>query len=201
MYKIAVFIEFDKKITRKILNQKKIVKKKFGNQIYLNHPVHLTLFTLNIKNIDKLKKIYINKKKIQSKPFLINVTRPGIFYDDPLTGGHTIFYHIKKNDKLNKIQLRHLIKINKNLNIIKKNMNLFKNNILKNNYKKYGFPFIGKIWIPHITIASIKNVTNNNKYIKYFLSTKTNLKCFVTKIKFYKIEKDRHDFLFSVKDF
>ena len=201
MYKIAAFIEFDKKITRKILNQKKIVKKKFGNQIYLNHPVHLTLFTLNVKNIDKLKKIYINELKIKSKPFTINVTKPGIFYNDPLTGGHTIFYHIKKNDKINKIQLRHLRKINKNLNILKKNMNLFKNNILKNNYKKYGFPFAGKIWMPHITIASIKNITNNNNYIKYFLSTKTNLKCLVSEIKFYKIVKDRHDFLFSVKDF
>ena len=201
MYKIAAFIEFDKKITKKILNQKKIVKKKFGNQIYLNHPVHLTLFTLNVKNIDKLKKIYINELKIKSKPFTINVTKPGIFYNDPLTGGHTIFYHIKKNDKINKIQLRHLRKINKNLNILKKNMNLFKNNILKNNYKKYGFPFAGKIWMPHITIASIKNITNNNNYIKYFLSTKTNLKCLVSEIKFYKIVKDRHDFLFSVKDF
>ena len=201
MYKIAAFIEFDKKITKKILKQKKIVKKKFGNQIYLNHPVHLTLFTLNVKNIDKLKKIYINELKIKSKPFTINVTKPGIFYNDPLTGGHTIFYHIKKNDKINKIQLRHLRKINKNLNILKKNMNLFKNNILKNNYKKYGFPFAGKIWMPHITIASIKNITNNNNYIKYFLSTKTNLKCLVSEIKFYKIIKDRHDFLFSVKDF
>ncbi len=201
MYKIAAFIEFDKIITRKILNQKKIVKKKFGNQIYLNHPVHLTLFTIDIKNINKLKKIYINKKNIHSKPFPINVTRPGIFYDDPLTGGHTIFYHIKKNNRINKIQLKHLKKINKNLNILKKNMNLFKNNILKNNYKKYGFPFAGKIWIPHITIASIKNIANNNNYIKYFLSTKTNLKCLVSEIKFYKIVKDRHDFLFSVKDF
>ena len=201
MYKIAAFIEFDKIITRKILNQKKIVKKKFGNQIYLNHPVHLTLFTLNIKNINKLKKIYINKNKIQSKPFSINVTRPGIFYDDPLTGGHTIFYHIKKNDRINKIQLRHLRRINKNLKTLKRNINLFKNNILKNNYKKYGFPFAGKIWIPHITIASIKNTTNNNNYIKYFLSTKINLKCLVSEIKFYKIVKDRHDFLFSVKDF
>ena len=201
MYKIAAFIEFDKKITSKILNQKKIVKKKFGNQIYLNHPVHLTLFTLNVKNIDKLKKIYINELKIKSKPFTINVTKPGIFYNDPLTGGHTIFYHIKKNDKINKIQLRHLRKINKNLNILKKNMNLFKNNILKNNYKKYCFPFACKICMPHITIASIKNITNNNNYIKYFLSTKTNLKCLVSEIKFYKIVKDRHDFLFSVKDF
>ena len=201
MHKIAAFIKFNKKIENKVLFYKNKVSRRFGKQIYLNHPVHLTLFTIDIKNINKLKKIYINKKNIQSKPFLINVTRPGIFYDDPLTGGHTIFYHIKKNNRINKIQLKHLKKINKNLNILKKNMNLFKNNILKNNYKKYGFPFAGKIWIPHITIASIKNTTNNNNYIKYFLSTKTNLKCLVSEIKFYKIVKDRHDFLFSVKDF
>ena len=66
MYKIAAFIEFDNRITNKILNQKKIVKKKFGNQIYLNHPVHLTLFTLNIKKINELKRIYINNKDKES---------------------------------------------------------------------------------------------------------------------------------------
>ena len=49
MYKVAAFIKFDKKIEKKILQQKKLVKKRFGNQTYLNHPVHLTLFTLNIK--------------------------------------------------------------------------------------------------------------------------------------------------------
>ena len=35
MYKIAAFIEFNKIITKKILNQKKELKKKFDNQIYL----------------------------------------------------------------------------------------------------------------------------------------------------------------------
>ena len=96
MYKIAAFIEFDKKITKKILSQKKIVKKKFGDQNYLKHPVHLTLFTLYIKKIVELRDIYINDKAKQSKPFSIFITQPGIFYNDPLTGGHTFFYHIKK---------------------------------------------------------------------------------------------------------
>ena len=59
MYKIAAFIEFDKKIKKKILKQKKIIKKKFGDQSYLNHPVHLTLFTLKIQKISELKKIYL----------------------------------------------------------------------------------------------------------------------------------------------
>jgi 2'-5' RNA ligase len=73
--------------------------------------------------------------------------------------------------------------------------------LLKNNYKKYGFPFVDKIWIPHTTIASIKNLKENNKYIKQFLSKKIKLKCFVKEIKFYKIIKNRHDFLFNVKNF
>ena len=34
----------------------KKVKQKFGNQTYLNHPVHLTLFTLKIKKTSELKK-------------------------------------------------------------------------------------------------------------------------------------------------
>ena len=63
MYKIAAFIEFDNKITKKILNQKKIIKKVFGKQIYLNHPVHLTLFTLKIQKIYELKKINLEEKK------------------------------------------------------------------------------------------------------------------------------------------
>ena len=127
MYKIAAFIEFDKKITNKILSQKKLVKKKFGDQIYLKHPVHLTLFTLNIKKINELKKIYINDKGKQSKLFSISITQPGIFYNDPLTGGHTFFHHIKKNKTISEIQIKHLKKINKNLDVFKKNIKLFKN--------------------------------------------------------------------------
>ncbi len=201
MYKIAAFIEFDKKITKKILDQKKLVKKRFGNQIYLNHPVHLTLFTINIKNISELKKIYKNHNKKQSKPFHIYLTKPGIFFNDPLTKGHTFFYHISKNKNISDIQIRNLKKINKNIDVIKKKTNLFQNTILKNNYYKYGFPFAGKVWIPHTTIASIRNLKNNNKYISQFLLSKIKLKFIVRKIKFYKIVKDRHDFLFDVRDF
>lgn len=201
MYKIAAFIEFNKIITKKILNRKKEVEKKFGNQIYLKHPVHLTLFTIHINKIDQLKKLYINDKKNKSKPFSISVTKPGVFYNDPLTGGHTIFYHIRKNKKISELQLRHLKKINKNLNVLKRNIKLFKNNILRKNFKEFGFPFTGKIWIPHTTIASIKNLKRDDKYIKEFLTKKIRLNCFIKEIKFYKIIKDRHELLFNVKDF
>ena len=139
MYKIAAFIELNKKIENKILKQKKIVKKKFGNQPYLNHPVHLTLFTLNIKKISELKKIYLNNLKKKSKSFYIHLNNPGIFYNDPLTKGDTFFYHVKKNKKINELQVKHLKKINQNLKIIKKKTNLFESKELKANYKKLDF--------------------------------------------------------------
>lgn len=200
MYKIAAFIEFNKKITNKILKQKKIIKKKFGDQSYLNHPVHLTLFTLKIQKISELKKIYLEEKKKINKTVLIEVKSPDIFIDDPLTKGHTIFYKIRKSKTIEKIQLTHLKKINKKIKVLKNDINLFNTSILKRNYKKYGFPFAGKVWIPHTTIASLKNIKPSNKFVSRFLKSKMNSKCKVNKIKFYKIVKDKHDFLFSVRN-
>ena len=72
---------------------------------------------------------------------------------------------------------------------------------MKKNYKNYGFPFCGKIWIPHTTIASISNVKDDNNFFKKFLTKKINLKCEINEIKFYKINKDKHDFIFSIKDY
>ena len=67
MINIGAFIEFDKKINNKVLGYKKKVKNKFGNQIYLDHPVHSTLFTIKIKKISELKKIYKNDINIKKK--------------------------------------------------------------------------------------------------------------------------------------
>lgn len=200
MYKIAAFIEFDDKITQKILNQKKKIKEKFGEQIYLNHPVHLTLFTLKIQKISELKKIYLEERKKKYKVVLIEVKSPDIFVDDPITHGHTIFYKIRKSKQIKDIQLAHLKKINKKIKVLKNDIHLFNIPILKSNYKKYGFPFVGKVWIPHSTIASLENIKPNNKFVRRFLKSKINLKCLVNEIKFYKIVKDKHDFLFSVRN-
>ena len=198
MINIGAFIEFDKKINNKVLGYKKKVKNKFGNQIYLDHPVHSTLFTIKIKKISELKKIYKNDINIKKKSFKINLTSSKIFYHDPLTKGHTLYYKIKKTKILKNIQMQHLTKINRNINVLKKESFLFKKLILKQNYKKYGFPFSGPIWIPHTTVASIKGVDKNNVFIRRFLKSKINLKCDISFINFYKIMKNKHKFLFKV---
>ena len=199
MYKIAAFITFEKIFEKKILSHKSIVKKKFGNQIYLNHPVHLTLFTINIKTITQLKKIYLDKNNKDSKKNLIvQVNKAGVFLNDPLTKGHTLYFGLKKNNLLMQNQMKHLKFINKHL-FVEKNRDKFDNKILNNNYKKYGFPFAGKIWIPHITIASIRRIKENNLFIKKFLKSKINYKSAIKNIEFYRVSKDKHQFLFKTK--
>ena len=201
MPKIAAFLKFNKKIENEVLSYKKKVKIKFGNQIYLNHPVHSTLFTIEIKKIKDLKNLYQNlkiKKKIKLQKILVNST--GVFYNDPLTKGHTLYFNVKKSNFLSNIQLKHLNLINKKITVLKKNIEILKNQKLKKNYLKYGFPFSGKIWIPHITIASIKDIKKNNKFIDNFLNKKIHFKDEINEIEFYKVNKNKHFFLFKTKN-
>jgi hypothetical protein len=200
MYKIAAFIKFDKKFERNVIFQKNKVKKIFGNQIYLDHPVHLTLFTLNIKKISSLRNLYneINVKN-KNKYLKIKISSTDIFANDPLTKGHTLFYVLKSYSLLKSIQMKHLKIINKKINVLKKNSKDFKDPILKKNYKKYGFPFAGKIWIPHITVASIRNIKQDHKFIKNFIKLKINYTTLINNIEFYRIINDKHHFLFKTK--
>ena len=91
--------------------------------------------------------------------------------------------------------------INKKINVIKNEKYSFNNKTLRKNYMKFGFPFAGKIWIPHITIASINKNKKSEPFLKKFLNSKINLKCFVNELSFYKINKNEHKFLFKVKNF
>lgn len=197
MYKIAAFINFNKTFEDKVLLQKRKIRKLFGKQIYLDHPVHLTLFTLNIEKITALRNIYNNKKINYKKKLEIKVNSTGMFANDPLTNGHTLFYGLKKNLLLKSIQMKHLKKINKKIKVLKKNSNALKSSILKKNYNKYGFPFAGKIWIPHITVASLRKIDEKHSFIKNFLKMKIDHKILIKNIKFYKIRNNKHYFLFK----
>jgi 2'-5' RNA ligase len=198
MYKIAAFINFNRTIEKIILSQKRKVKNYFGEQIYHDHPVHLTLFTIKIKKISDLRKIYnevkVNKKDINLK---LQIDHTGIFPNDPLTKGHTLFYGLKNNILLQKIQNKHLKFINKKIYVSKKDIKNIKNQILKKNHKKYGFPFAGKIWIPHITVASIRKVNQDHIFIKKFLKLKINLRSLIKNIEFYRVSNEKHYFLFK----
>lgn len=201
LYKLVCFLKFNKKIEKEILHLKSLVKKKFGNQIYLDHPVHLTLFTFKTKYLNEINNLYKNfnssKKKIQNLNITIN--KSNVFYNDPLTNGHTIYYEIKKNLNLNLLQEKHLKLLSKYILFDKKDLKKFRVAWMKRNFIKYGFPFVGKKWIPHITVSSLSKVEKDHQFIKFFLKKKISFKDKIKEIKFYEIKKNKHKFLFRSK--
>ena len=192
--KIGIFIEPQKNKSNFLYNWKKIIKKNFGKQKYLIHPLHATIAVFKIKT--KINDNFYLFLKIEMKlfaKFKINITKPNIFYNDALTGGDTLFFGIKKNPKLILFQKKILKHFNQIDNKISRN-DFFKNKKFQCNYKNYGFPFVGQDWIPHFTIASVKTKSKEkNKIFKNFLNEKkfkTNFE--VKNFSIWEINKDKH---------
>ena len=136
-----------------------------------------------------------NLKVKHLKAFKIEKT--DVFFNDPVTKGNTLILKIKKNKFLNSVQLQILKLIKKYL--IKKTIN-FTNLKMKNNFKKYGYPFVNLNWLPHFTIASIAKKQNQKIFINNFKNFKNYIpKQKVKYIYFYKIKKQQHKFLWKTK--
>ena len=83
--------------------------------------------------------------------------------------------------------------------LIKKTIN-FTNLKMKNNFKKYGYPFVNLNWLPHFTIASIAKKQKQKIFINNFKNFKNYIpKQKVKYIYFYKIKKQQHKFLWKTK--
>jgi len=190
---IGFFIEPENFLNKKIIFWKKKFTNKFSIQKYIFHPPHLTLCTMQIsKNflyfLKQNKNLSI--KTYKSKLIKININRCDYFKNDPITKSFTLFYSVNRNIDLQKIQKTILNKFLKfKLNKIKKNIFLNKN--LKNSYEKYTYPFTGKNFLPHFTIASF-NASLNNPLIQDFLNQKINYTQNINIVSIWIIKNDYH---------
>ena len=188
---IGFFIEPDLRTRKLIISYKKLIKKKYGNQIYLNHPPHLTLFTIKLKNKFLKKDFFKISKFINNlKKTIIKIKRTNFFYNDPLTKGNTMLFTVKKNSVLkdNQIKLIKFIKSEFGNFIIKDKK--FKG-LMQKNYTLYGYPFVGKNWKPHFTISSI-NKKKNLKVIEPHIIKNIDKSFLLKKISVWHIKKNIH---------
>ena len=195
MIKLGVFLIPNNKLKKVIIGLKREVKKNFGTQKYLSHIPHCTLCVLHVSNLllQSVKKKNLKVKHI--KEFKIEKT--DVFFNDPVTKGNTLIIKIKKNKFLSSMQLQ-ILKLMKKY-LIKKKINLL-NLKMKNNFKKYGYPFVNTNWLPHFTIASIAKKKNQ----KIFINSFKNFKNYIPEQKvkylyFYEIKKQQHKFLWKKK--
>ena len=187
---LGVFIVPEGRLRSKIFHWKEKVEKQMDEQPYTNHPPHLTIIHSDIKNY----KTAINEIKdclSRLKSFKLTVHKNNIFWDDLFTGGHTLSFNIKKSEYLNSIQKKLSIiffKYKEN-NIIPEFFRPHKQ--LYDSYLNFGFPFVGRHWIPHFTISSLK-VDKNHRIIQKFLLDKIDVSFTVNKISIWNINGNQH---------
>lgn len=151
----AIVIELEGKIAHFVINQKKQIEKQFPHQPYCSSKPHITLYygALNPLFIPNLK-TFIESK---TKPFYAKTNNMIVFENDITTGGHTLAIKIVPTQQLYCLQ-EYIA--NTLIPFIQKDTHNTKYPLIdpyKTSYTQYGFPFIGKHWIPHITIASLTN--------------------------------------------
>lgn len=171
MEKYFIALEPERKLTNLINKQKKLVRDFVGEQKYLSNHPNITLFPLTVKNIEetfeKLEEIAMSTQKIP-----LRLKDFHIFYNDIRTGENTITYSFSEEsiEKLKQIQskvIRSISEFNKKIFLTKDSKIYQKmSKIERENTVKYGYPFVGENWIPHITLASIKKDQFNEIWSK-----------------------------------
>jgi len=167
------FIAFEpeEELVGQILKQKEFVRDSIGEQKYLSDPPHFTLYLFSCDNIDevisKLNGVVNNLKR-----FSVSLTGFHVFYDDIVTGGHTITYGLDDSSVriLRGIQIKVINSIkefNTNVRFSNSSSSYGKMpNLQKANCDLFGFPYVGDIWVPHITVASIDKLYFDNLFSK-----------------------------------
>jgi len=120
--------------------------------IYLHHPVHATLFLF-----------YGEKQKEVEYTSLIQKEAPIfksfdwlVFENDAVTGGDTLTIGLEKTMEWEILQLN-LAEDLKPFIVSPIDYPNEWSGPFKRSYQNYGFPFVGKHWLPHVSIASFKN--------------------------------------------
>jgi len=121
---------------------------------YLNHPVHATLFLFYGEKQKEVEYITLIKKEVpifKSAEWLV-------FENDAVTGGDTLTIGLEKTVDWELLQLDLAEALKPYILRLIEYPNEW-SGPFKISHQNYGFPFVGKHWMPHVSIASFKNKT------------------------------------------
>lgn len=178
-----VALEPEKKLHDFILDSKKWIKDNLGDQLYLGDKPHLTLGVLCAENLCEIEEVCSKQSKLQKK-LTLSIEKLTKFPLDSVTNKYPLCLEISGENlgKLKSLQSDLLNKLNifREKNIALRYFNSSFNGKLKKNLEKFGYPFVGEIWLPHISFCSF----DNQKDLDFFLEKNY-------------LEKFKGDFLFE----
>jgi len=120
--------------------------------IYLHHPVHATLFLFYGERQKEVEYTSL----IQKEAPIFKTFDWLVFENDAVTGGDTLTIGLEKTMEWEILQLN-LAEDLKPFIVSPIDYPNEWSGPFKRSYQNYGFPFVGKHWLPHVSIASFKN--------------------------------------------
>lgn len=165
---------------------------------YLNHPVHSTFFLLMAE--PRSESDIVSSLKFLSQgihPFTVKFSGWHIFYADTATGGDTLTIGITPSETLYCLQE----KIATTMAKYRSEAVVYPVNwqgVYLQSIQKWGFPFVGKHWVPHISIASVK--TEGKKIVSEAKESKDQPHIAqITNVSLYRIMENLHTHIHTVK--
>lgn len=195
MLNIGVFYLPDDKLNHQIHQIKDFFINKKIKQKYLDHIAHTTIYTLTINEseLDSLMSQFGSLKQSVSS-FSSVINNWIVFENDSLTGLNTLCLKYDFTNDFENLQNSVVQSLYK-FHIPLENLNL-EGELLRSNML-YGFPFVGKHWVPHLTIGSLDMSKNN--LIK-LCNDKFNFPrpVVINNLGLYIIDGDKHELLNSI---
>ena len=192
MIKLGVFYCIDGDLKKKVESIKSFFKTKSNESKYLNHIVHSTLYVFEIES-EKINDVIEKFQSLQEvlSPVFSEINKWRVFENDVLTNLNTLCLDIELSNDLFNLQMN---VVNAFLGIHLKKPNTDFEGLLKESYNQFGYPFVGKHWIPHITIGSLdiekKKLTEfSEEMINFPRAIKIN------NLGLFKIEADSHSLI------
>jgi 2'-5' RNA ligase len=152
----------DEAFANAVLSYKRRTRQRIGPQLYLSDPPHLTLYLASFPNPVALGSAV--QKAIRGLPApTAQICGWHVFRDDPLNGNHTLVCDTDPQHRRDlAICQEHICTAVSCLRDSPSTLARYVSSqrrlseAAQANLTQWGFPFVGSIWHPHVTIASIR---------------------------------------------
>ena len=192
----GVFITPRGKLYHNIIGWKNKIKATLPDQHYCSHPPHCTILHSEMINeseiIESLKKLISNLRK-----FKLYTDKTSVFWNDFATNrSHTLVWTFQESTEIREIQIKIANELGPFIKARSIPTHLNKSKVLLDSFTKFGYPFVGKHWTPHMTVASLS--TQKDHYlITEFLSQKVSLDLEINSLELWQIDKEKHSKIYE----
>jgi len=191
MIKYALFIEPDAPLREFLLARKAWVASNKPGEPYCHHPPHCTLI-VGRYGPPALWSKQVADVLAHEDPFVLACENYHVFYDDVLTGGHTVAVRVLPSHALSSLQQKLAEVLSDYIDVVEPLRAPLDQEPYSSSTQKYGFPFVGDHWMPHFSIASLRT-DRDDSMLKQLLEEPISREVSVSEIAIWKVTDDEHE--------